>query len=90
MVGRHPYGRVISGKLDQPADDLIDAVEIFIDPVAVQLGLFRVVARVRFVEDVPQLVLYAVGPPEVLEEGVPAVTGHQVLGDLCLVLKLVV
>src|SRR6185369_16396697 len=76
-------------KLDQASNDFIDPLEVFKDAIAVSPGLFRVMSRMLFVDDVPQLVLNAIGAPEILEERIPFVSGHQVLGDLSLVLQLV-
>src|SRR5207253_9373264 len=67
MIGRHPDYRIAARHLDQPPADFIDAMKVGTDLFLILTPLFGVVARVGFVKDVPQLVLYAVGAPEVLK-----------------------
>src|SRR4029079_13926605 len=70
--------------------DLVNAAKIFINFFAVLRRLFPVVPGVLFIQDMPKLMLYAIRAPEVLEESIPLISSHQVLGDFRFIFQLVV
>ena len=76
VIRRNQDERVWAGNLDQAPDDFINPSEVPLDPIPICSSFFLVVPGMLVIDYVPQLVLNAIGAPEILKERVPFVPGY--------------
>ena len=66
--------RIMTCQLDQSPDDFIHSPEVLINSIAIEFCFLLVMPGVIFIDDVPELVLNAIGAPEILKERIPVVS----------------